>query len=50
MERESVEKIKWLADSMLDNFPGCIMRVVYTDEKMWMDFLSAVQEERERRK
>lgn len=40
MERESVEKIKWLADSMLDNFPGCIMRVVYTDEKMWMEYVS----------
>ena len=40
MERESVEKIKWLADSMLDNFPGCIMRVVYTDEEMWMEYVS----------
>ena len=40
MERETVEKIKWLADSMLDNFPGCIMRVVYTDEKMWMEYAS----------
>lgn len=40
MERESVEKIKWLADSMLDNFPGCIMRVVYTDEEMWMEYIS----------
>ena len=40
MERESVEKINWLADSMLDNFPGCIMRVVYTDEEMWMEYVS----------
>ena len=40
MKRESVEKIKWLADSMLDNFPGCIMRVVYTDEEMWMEYVS----------
>ncbi len=40
MERETVENIKWLADSMLNNFPGCIMRVVYTDEKMWMDYVS----------
>ena len=40
MERESVEKIKWLADSMLNNFPGCIMRVVYTEKEMWMDYVS----------
>lgn len=40
MERESVEKIKWLADSMLNYFPGCIMRVVYTDEEMWMEYVS----------
>ena len=40
MERESVEKIKWLADSMLNNFPGCIMRVVYANDEMWMDYVS----------
>lgn len=40
MERETEENIKWLAGSMLDNFPGCIMRVVYTDEKMWMEYVS----------
>ena len=40
MERETVDNIKWLADSMLDNFPGCIIRVVYTDEAMWMDYIS----------
>lgn len=40
MERESVENIKWLASSMLDNFPGCIMRVVYTKESMWMEYVS----------
>ena len=40
MEREAVENIKWLASSMLDNFPGCIMRVVYTKENMWMEYVS----------
>ncbi len=40
MERESVENIKWLADSMLSNFPGCIIRVVYTVDKMWMEYVS----------
>ncbi len=40
MEKEKVDSIKWLADSMLDNFPGCILRVVYTDEKMWMEYIS----------
>lgn len=40
MEKETVENIKWLADSMIDNFPGCIMRVVYTDEDMKMEYVS----------
>lgn len=40
MVKESVENMKWLADSMLDNFPGCIIRVVYTKEKMWMEYIS----------
>lgn len=40
MGRESVENMKWLADSMLDNFPGCIMRVVYTKNAMWMEYIS----------
>ena len=40
MEKESIEKNKWLTDSMLNNFPGCIMRVVYTDEEMWMEYVS----------
>jgi len=40
MGRETVDTIKWLADSMLNNFPGCIMRVVYTDEAMWMEYVS----------
>ena len=40
MEKETVDSIKWLADSMLDNFPGCLMRVVYTDEAMWMEYVS----------
>lgn len=40
MEREAVDNIKWLASSMLDNFPGCIMRVVYTKENMWMEYVS----------
>ena len=40
MERESVENIKWLADSMINNFPGCIIRVVYTDEEMHMEYVS----------
>lgn len=40
MQNNTVENMKWVADSMLDNFPGCIMRVVYTDEKMWMEYVS----------
>lgn len=40
MERESVENIKWLADSMINNFPGCIIRVAYTDEEMQMEYVS----------
>ena len=40
MGKELVENMKWLADSMLDNFPGCIARVVYTKEKMWMEYIS----------
>ena len=40
MEKESVENIKWLANSMLDNFPGCIMRVAYTDEDMKLEYVS----------
>lgn len=40
MEKETVQKNNWLANSMLDNFPGCIMRVVYTDKKMWMEYVS----------
>jgi len=38
--RVAEENMKWLADSMLSNFPGCIMRVVYTDEEMWMEYVS----------
>ena len=40
MGRETTEDVKWLADSMIENFPGCIMRVVYTDEAMWMEYIS----------
>ena len=40
MGRVAEENMKWLADSMLSNFPGCIMRVVYTDEEMWMEYVS----------
>ena len=40
MGKESVENIKWLADSLLDNFPGCIVRVVYTKDAMWMEYIS----------
>ncbi len=40
MEKETVESIKWLADSMLDNFPGCILRISYTDAAMTLDYVS----------
>lgn len=40
MGKESVENMKWLADSLLDNFPGCIVRVVYTKDAMWMEYIS----------
>ncbi len=40
MEKETVENIKWLADSMLDNFPGCILRISYTDAAMTLDYVS----------
>jgi len=40
MEKEAVENMQWLADSMINNFPGCIIRVVYTKEKMWMEYIS----------
>ncbi len=38
MEKE--DSIKWVADSMIKNFPGCIMRVVYTDEDMELEYVS----------
>ena len=40
MEKENVEKMNWLADSMLDNFPGCIMRVSYTNNEMNLVYVS----------
>ena len=40
MEKEAVKNMQWLADSMINNFPGCIIRVVYTKEKMWMEYIS----------
>ena len=40
MEKETADSIKWLADSMLDNFPGCILRVAYTDEAMTLEYVS----------
>lgn len=40
MEKENIEKMKWLADSMLDNFPGCIMRVSYTNNDMKLLYVS----------
>ncbi len=40
MEKGTEDSLKWLADSMLDNFPGCIMRVAYTDERTWMEYVS----------
>ena len=40
MEKEMADNIKWLADSMIDNFPGCILRVSYTDEAMTLDYVS----------
>lgn len=40
MEKENSEKMKWLADSMIDNFPGCIMRVFYTNDDMELEYVS----------
>lgn len=40
MVKKTAENMKWLADSMLDNFPGCIIRVVYTKDNMWMEYIS----------
>lgn len=40
MERETIDSIKWLADSMIDNFPGCILRISYTDESMKLEYVS----------
>lgn len=40
MGKETKENMKWLADSMIDNFPGCIMRVAYTDETMELEYVS----------
>jgi len=40
MEKENIEKMKWLADSMIDNFPGCIMRVSYTNDDMKLEYVS----------
>lgn len=37
---KGTESNNWLADSMLDNFPGCIMRVAYTDEEMKLEYVS----------
>lgn len=40
MGNETTEEMKWLADSMIDNFPGCIMRVAYTDETMELEYVT----------
>lgn len=40
MVKKAEEHMKWLADSMLDSFPGCIVRVVYTKDSMWMEYIS----------
>ena len=40
MGKEMTENMKWLADSMIENFPGCILRVAYTDEAMTLEYVS----------
>lgn len=40
MGKEMTENMKWLADSMIENFPGCILRVAYTDEVMTLEYVS----------
>ncbi len=40
MGKEITENMKWLADSMIENFPGCILRVAYTDETRELEYVS----------
>ena len=40
MEKDNNDKMKWLADSMIDNFPGCIMRISYTNDEMQVEYVS----------
>ncbi len=40
MEKVTLDSIKWLADSMIDNFPGCILRIAYINEAMELEYVS----------
>ena len=40
MDNETANSMQWIADSMLDNFPGCILRIAYTDEAMKLEYVS----------
>ena len=40
MEKQTYDSMKWLADSMIDNFPGCILRISYAGTRMDLEYVS----------
>lgn len=40
MEKETVDNMKWLANSMIENFPGCILRIFYGKGSMRLEYVS----------